>query len=145
MRKTITRKGSKVKIKRGQKLCKTCNTINGVRSFFCKNCDAEFKMKKARRGIRKKRIEDYKTLTRGDIIKVVGGSGPYYLDKKGDKHYFVDRGKYTVQSTDSQGIRVYGKHGYGYLYMGKKCKSDLLDSIIKVPCKIVLLNKPKVK
>ena len=27
------------KLKRGQKMCKNCSTINGVRSFNCKNCN----------------------------------------------------------------------------------------------------------
>ena len=128
---------SQPKIKRGQKLCSNCGTINGVRAFVCKNCEAEFKMKKGRKRPRRKEVEDFKTLERGDTIRVVGGSGPYHTDREGEKTYLVDRGKYTVISTDHQGIQVYGPNGYGYLYMGKICPSELIDTITKAPCKIL--------
>ncbi len=129
-----------VKIKRGQKLCTHCNTVNGVRSFECKNCGQAFKMKKGPKGIRKKKIEDFKSLQRGDWIKVVGGSGPYYTDRDGEKYYMVDRGKYIVEYTDSEGIHAYGDTGYNYLYMGKRCPSPIMDSLVRSPCKIMLLK-----
>ena len=56
-----------MKTKRGQKLCASCNTINGVRSFECKNCGEQFKMKKGRKGARKKKGQDFKT---GDMTKM---------------------------------------------------------------------------
>lgn len=126
--------------KRGQKICIHCNTANGVRSYECKNCGQEFKMKKPPRGIRKKQIEDFKSLNKGDKIKVVGGSGTYFLDDNGERSYMVERGIYTVSHTDEQGIHAYGKTGYNYLYMGKRCTSPMLDSIIRSPCKILLLK-----
>ena len=129
-----------VKTKRGQKLCTHCNTVNGVRSFECKNCGQAFKMKKGPKGIRKKKVEDFKSLQRGDWIKVVGGSGPYYTDRDGEKYYMVDRGKYIVEYTDSEGIHAYGDTGYNYLYMGKRCPSPLMDSLVRSPCKIMLLK-----
>ena len=52
----------------------------------------------------------------------------------------LDRGKYVVQQTDSQGIYAYGNTGFNYLYMGKTCPSPLLDTITKAPCKIILLK-----
>lgn len=129
---------SQPKIKRGQKLCPNCNTINGVRTFVCKNCEAEFKMKKGRKRPRTKKVEDYKTLERGDTIKVVGGSGPYHTSREtGERTYMIDRGKYTVISTDITGIQVYGPNGYGYLYMGEIKPSLLIDSITQAPCKIL--------
>jgi len=130
-----------MKTKRGQKLCASCNTINGVRSFECKNCGEQFKMKKGRKGARKKKVQDFKTLKKNDIIRVVGGSGCYHTDRNGDKHYFTDRGKYRVDSIDNKGINVYGGCGYYYLYMGKKCTSKLLDSITHAPHKIVLIQE----
>lgn len=128
---------SQPKVKRGQKLCSECGTINGVRAFVCKNCEAEFKMKKGRKRPRKKQVEDFKTLERGDTIRVVGGSGPYYTGEDGERSYLIDRGKYTVISTDDNGIQVYGPNGYGYLYMGKIKPSPLLASITQAPCKIL--------
>tara|TARA_Y100000004_G_C8613081_1_gene285557 strand:- start:110 stop:448 length:339 start_codon:yes stop_codon:yes gene_type:complete len=101
-------------------------------------------MKKPPKGIRKKRIEDFKSLNKGDWIKVVGGSGPYHIDRDGERTYLVERGKYKVEYTDSEGIHAYGDSGYNYLYMGESCPSPLLDSIIRSPCKILLLkNMPE--
>jgi len=131
---------SQRKMSRGKKLCQHCNTVNGVRSFDCKNCGQAFKMKKGPKGIRKKRIEDFKSLAKGDWIKVVGGSGPYHVDREGEKTYLVERGKYKVDCTDNQGIHAYGDSGYNYLYMGERCASPMLDSIVRSPCKILLLK-----
>lgn len=131
---------SQRKLGRGRKVCSHCQTINGVRSYECKNCGQEFKMKKAPKGIRKKRIEDFKTLQKGDWIKVVGGSGPFFTDEYGEKSYMVDRGKYLVDHIDNQGIHAYGDTGYNYLYMGKRCPSPMLESITRSPCKILLLK-----
>jgi hypothetical protein len=131
---------SQPKLGRGKKLCIHCNEINGVRSFECNKCGQAFKMKKGPKGIRKKRIEDFKSLNKGDWIKVVGGSGPYHIDSEGERTYLVERGKYKVEHTDSEGIHAYGDSGYNYLYMGKSCPSPLLDSIVRSPCKILLLK-----
>ncbi len=128
--------------KRGQKKCANCGAINGARSFVCKHCDTEFRMKKFKKGLRKILIKDHTILQSGDMIRVIGGSGPYHEGANGDRTYFVDRGKRRVVSTDSGGIWAYGESGYEYLYMGETCKSSILDSIIKAPCKILLIRKP---
>ena len=122
------------KRKRGQKICENCGEVNGVRAYECKKCEYPFKMKKGRRTPKKKRVEDHTTLGKGDVIRVVGGSGSYQTDYNGERTYLVDRGKYVVQQTDSQGIYAYGNTGFNYLYMGKSCPSPLLDSITKAPC-----------
>lgn len=129
-----------MKTKRGQKICKSCNKINGVRAYECKECGAEFEMKKKRKGGRKKQISDHTVLNKGDIIKVVGNSGPYYIGSDGDKHYFTDRGKYTVMSVYKDGIQACGPHGYTYLYMGTPRQSPLVESVQDAPHKIVLLQ-----
>jgi hypothetical protein len=121
---------------RGQKLCGSCGTINGVRAFTCKSCEAEFSMKKFRRGLRKVLVRDFKTLERGDVIRVTSGSGPYYTDQQGERQYMVDRGKYTVMSIIEEGLNVLGEKGHSFLYMGKICPSKLLASITKSPCKV---------
>jgi len=128
--------------KRGQKKCKSCNTINGVRSFVCKQCGAEFHMKKFKRGHRKILIKDHTILQSGDTIRVIGGSGPYYVGADGERTYLVDRGKYRVVKIDDGGIWAIGDSGYEYLYMGEICKSSILDSITKAPCKVLLIRKP---
>ena len=126
--------------KRGQKICSECGCVNGVRAYECKQCDYPFKMKKYRKGNKKKPVDDHKTLIKGDVIRVVGGSGPYHTDYNGEKTYLIDRGKYVVDHTDQQGIGAYGKTGFNYLYMGKSCPSPLMDTITKAPCKIILLK-----
>ena len=112
--------------KRGQKLCEQCGTPNGVRAYECKNCDYPFKMKKYRKGSKKKRVDDFTKLQKGDEIRVVGGSGPYYTNENGEKLYLTDRGKYIVKNVDENGIHTHGKHGYDYLYMGKNAPRKYL-------------------
>jgi len=129
-----------MKNKRGQKSCTECGTVNGARSFECKQCGAQFKMKKFKKGSKRKLIKDHTILQRGDTIYVVSGSGPYYQDGTGERVYLVDRGKYSVVHTDNDGISAYGASGYEYIYMGKTCKSKLLDNITKAPCKVLLLK-----
>ncbi len=125
--------------RRGVKVCENCGCANGVRAYECKECDHPFKMKKLRKRRKRIPVEDHMTLRRGDTIRVVGGSGDYYIDKDGLKHYFTDRGKYTVYSVDHKGIQAYGSHGYTYIYMGKRCRSRLLNTIYKEAHKILLL------
>ena len=107
--------------KRGQKLCKKCKTPNGVRAYNCKKCDDPFPMKKKQKNKRQV-ITDYKTLKKGDRIRVVGGSGPYHLDQNNEKHYLTDRGVYIVKDIEDNGIHVYGgtvnNRAYSNLYMG---------------------------
>ena len=128
------------KRKRGQKICENCGEVNGVRAYECKVCEHPFKMKRGRRTPKKRAVEDHTTLQKGDLIRVVGGSGSFHTDDNGEKTYLVDRGKYTVHNTDLNGIHAYGKTGYNYLYMGESCPSPLLSTITKAPCKIVLLK-----
>ncbi len=125
--------------RRGVKTCEKCGCVNGVRAYECKQCDHPFKMRKRRKRRKRVPVTDYTTLKKGDTIRVVGGTGDHYLDKHGIKHYFIERGKYTVQSIDDYGIKCYGKHGYTYIYMGKSCRSKLLNSIRKEAHKILLL------
>lgn len=124
--------------KRGKKLCQDCGAEHGVRTYECE-CGYEFPMKKKRKGRRKVLVEDFKTLKEGDEVKLVGGSGPYYVDDAGDRHYLIDRGRYKVVSRDANGLIVVGKHGYGHLYMGKTCEG-LVPSITKQACKLLLLK-----
>lgn len=133
---------SQPKITRGQKMCKKCETINGVRAFVCKDCGAEFKMKKRRKHPRRIVVDDFRTLQPGDTVRVMGASGPFHTDSNGDRSYLVERGKYKVVSTDQNGIHAYGEGGYGYLYMGSVKTSKLIDTITHAPCKIFKLSCP---
>jgi hypothetical protein len=137
-----------VKLKRGQKLCRNCNTINGVRSFNCKSCNSPFAMKKVRKTIlvdgkvKRNFITDHKTLQKGDYIRVFKKGGPYHLDKDGNKNYLCHKGKYTVDRIMEDGIMVHSQYGGSeFLYMGPKMISPILDTLIRAPHKITLITK----
>lgn len=137
------------KLKRGQKMCKNCNTINGVRSFNCKNCNHPFIMKKPPKSemVGNKRVStartvDYKTLSKGDVIKVLKGSGPYHTNENGDRTYLGNKGKYTVDRVVEDGIMAIGQHGsHEFLYMGETQQSNMLETLTRAPYKFVLLRK----
>ena len=126
---------------RGQKNCPECDTENGVRSYHCKKCDYEFPMKKRRKGKRRKVVDNWRELRKGDKVKVVGGSGPYYIDpESGDRTYLSERGEYVIKGIDRMGIKVYGNGGYTFLYMGNKKKSPLVDNVYRSPHKLILIT-----
>lgn len=139
-----------MKLKRGQKLCKNCNQINGARAHTCKHCNHEFvpasitKKNKFKTKRPKKYEEiDWKDLSTGDTIKVIGRSGNYYVNSMGERMYMSDAGVYTVRSKDSNGLIVYSSDGgYGYIYMGPEIQSDLMDNMYRSPHKIVKVNLP---
>ena len=140
------------KLKRGQKMCRNCNTINGVRSFNCKSCnhafvmksgpkDGTFKKKKIKK-FRKQMVEDYTTLLPGDIIKVVQGTGPYHTDHEGVKHSIGNKGKYRVKSILSNGVMVCSDYGcQEFLYMGPVMPSPTVDTVTRAPHKVILLKR----
>jgi hypothetical protein len=145
-------KGENMKVKRGQKLCKNCNGINGARSHTCKHCNTEFviganskskKSPKIKKPKKFEEIQDWKSLTNGDRIKVIGRSGNYYIGESGDKQYMTDAGIYTVKNRDSNGLIVHAADGgFGYIYMGPEMKSDTIPNMYRSPHKIVRANIP---
>lgn len=142
-----------MKLKRGQKLCKNCNQINGARSYVCKHCNHEFnigskstsknKTVKTRKPKKFEEITDWTNLQNGDRIKVIGRSGNYYLGQDGERQFLTDAGIYTVKGTDALGLHVYSG-GYGYIYMGPEIKSDIIPNMYRSPHKIVKVN-PQVR
>jgi hypothetical protein len=137
-----------MKLKRGQKLCKKCNGINGARSHVCKHCENEFvtnsdKPQKTKKVKVKKyeEIEDWRSLKQGDRVKVVGRSGNYYVNSDGERQYLTDMGVYTVQDKDDLGLRVYDG-GYGYIYMGPEVPSDVIPNMYRSPHKLLKVNTP---
>ena len=129
-----------MKLKRGQKLCKNCNTINGVRSYNCKQCNHAFTMNKTPKSIKKVRLViNHKDLQRGDAIKVIGHSGPYYIDDSGAKTYITNKGKYKVSEVHENGILVFNEYGANeFLYMGPEQPSPQIPNLIRSPHKIVI-------
>jgi hypothetical protein len=116
----------KVKLKRGQKICKKCNTINACRSRSCKDCANPFISKNIPI---KNEITDWRNVELGTYIKVVQGTGPYFVSKKdteeskiGERVCMGDTGVFRVLGIDKKGLRVHGasgkNSGFSYLYMG---------------------------
>lgn len=136
-----------MKLKRGQKLCKNCNNINGARAHTCKHCNNEFKAAstsknksaKIRKFKKYEEINDWKSLKDGDRIKVVGRSGNYYMSQDGERQYLTDAGIYTVKAVDSLGLHVYDG-GYGYIYMGPEVPSQVIPNMYRSPHKILRAN-----
>lgn len=134
-----------MKLKRGQKLCTKCNNINGARAYVCKHCNEPFEVRAKGSKIKKKHVKkleliDWKEIEIGQRIKVMGRSGTYYVSENGEKTYMSDPGLYNVVGKDNNGLRVYGKSGYTYIYMGPEKKSSLLDNMFNAPHKIMKVN-----
>jgi len=148
------------------KVCNHCSEQNGVRTLVCKKCNTPFKIKsqdfnkqsdtasshvKRRSGHprrlkkrKKELIKDWRSLIRGDIIRVVGGSGTFYQTSDGMRHYLTNRGKYEVESIDSNGIHVRGvaprTSGHQFLYMGPLTKSSLCTSLYRDKHKLLAVS-----
>ena len=125
-------------MRKGIKVCKSCGTENGVRAYECKQCDAAFEMRRKRRGVRKKDVSDWTTLKRGDVVRVVGRSGPYYEDDNGDRTYLLSNTIYTIYKLTDDGIVAHGKYGYEFIYCGQ-IKEGLVSSITQAPAKLKLI------
>lgn len=139
------------KLKRGQKLCKNCNNINGARSHTCKHCQFEFiksdgvksKFKKKKRSKKYLKI-NWTDLIKGDRIKVFKGGGTYYINDMGEKIYMSRPGIYTIEGKDDRGLIVYSNKngGFGYIYMDKETRSSSVENLYRAPHKIAKLNIP---
>ena len=106
---------------KGKKTCDHCgSTNNGPRSYVCKDCGEMFVFKlksKEAKNTKIVRDVDWRTLQKGDRIKV--SSGPYFVSK-GEFIPMGYRGRFVVESLDSNGILAWGldKHqGFCHIYM----------------------------
>jgi len=137
-----------MKLKRGQKLCKNCNQINGARAHTCKHCNTEFVAKQSKNKFKQKKLKkfvdiDWQSLVAGDRIKVVGRSGTYYINSMGEKMYMTDPGIYTIQGIRDDGFVVHSNDGgFGYIYMGKEELSQHVPNMYRSPHKILKVNTP---
>ena len=106
---------------KGQKICASCGSPNGPRSFACKSCNAPFVFKvKSKEAKNTKIIRDvnWKDLVKGDRIKVSGG--PFFMSK-GEFVHMGYRGRFIVESLDKNGILAWGLdkyQGFCHIYMG---------------------------
>ena len=145
------RKGQvQMKLSRGQKLCKACNGVCAARSQKCKHCGEPFIRKNTPV---KNEIKDWKELESGQQIKIIQGTGPYYICSSasdeydaGEKIYMGCKGKYEVREVRGNGLLCCGigknNTGIDFVYMGNKELSQS-TGIIKAPHRIVRLKARK--
>tara|TARA_R110000824_G_scaffold128568_4_gene289588 strand:- start:85660 stop:85944 length:285 start_codon:yes stop_codon:yes gene_type:complete len=94
-------------------------------------------------------------LERGDLFRVINGTGPYYVltrdcgeGKTGERLSLGLKGIYTVCEIHKDGIAVWGatnrNSGFDYLYMGKEvfCEST---STHRKAHRITKVSNPKRK
>jgi hypothetical protein len=102
------------------KTCPECkNDQLGVRTQQCE-CGHKFEIKHKK--IRKfvPSDVDWRTLEHGDVIRVIGGSGPYFDGESGIRQYLgVPSGKYEVMSVEKDGFFVNDGVGRLFTYMGE--------------------------
>jgi len=105
---------------KGKKACDKCGTVTGPRAYICKKCNTPFVFKvksKEKRNTKIIRDFNWKELVKGDRIKVNGG--PYFVSR-GEFIPMGYRGRFVVESLDSNGILAWGldKHqGFCHIYM----------------------------
>ena len=118
-----------------KKSCSGCGNKVGVRTKECPDCGHKFVIKK--RGPRPKEIE-WTELKTKDIIKVVIGTGPYFLskDKPGERIMLGEKGRFEVVELYDKGPRSRGIVGrqvterghranvVEFIYMGETYYSD---------------------
>ena len=118
----------RLRMGRGVKICPApeCGEANGPRAFNCKSCNYAFEVKSKKRRQRK-RWEDYnwKTLRKGDIIKVKTGSGPFWVNERdGEMQTMGVYGTFKVSGIRKDGIVAYphenkSHSGCCFVYMGE--------------------------
>jgi photosystem II stability/assembly factor-like uncharacterized protein len=139
-----------MKLKRGQKLCRKCNNINGARSRVCKHCNEEFEIRgdfktKVNRKLNKNLISvDWKTLNTGDEIYFRGRSGTYTINSDGTRDYSTDKGVYRVVDMKDNGFVAYSRRGHTFFYMGEEKQSKWLPTMYNAPHKIYIKKQPKI-
>tara|TARA_R110000824_G_scaffold6161_1_gene28280 strand:- start:7826 stop:8344 length:519 start_codon:yes stop_codon:yes gene_type:complete len=147
-----------------KKECSGCGSMLGVRTKECPDCGHKFLIRK--RGPRPKQI-DWTELKAGDTIKVVTGTGPYFLSKitPGEKIMMGQKGVFEVVELYGVGARPKGcgivgrqitgkKHRAGvveYIYMGVTWYNDDLSiheephKVLGVQTEATIIEKPNKK
>ena len=117
--KTLDEKPKKKK-KKPEKACPECNAANHARSSNCKECDYVFYVRKRDREVQL--AKDWRELQPGDIIKVMTGSGPYWLskDRPGEKIILGQKGKFEVVEIYDSGPTSCGIMGRQLYTRGRK-------------------------
>lgn len=133
-----------MKKKRGAPLkqCPECSTMLHARKSQCE-CGHSFYEKKRRF------IENWEELQKGDIIRSLHGNGPYWQDPSTqEKQYMGSYGRFVVDAVGVDHIRCYEITARGVrtptgthiIYMGGFKKSELCDNLFKCPHKLVSVS-----
>ena len=126
-------KKEKKKRRKPEKNCPECNTANHARSSNCKEGDYEFYVRK---NVKQELLAaNWRELQPGDIIKVISGSGPYFLSKDkplnpdGSQQRIMmgEKGKFEVVEVLDNGPRQCGI--YGHQLYGRASKSHYREWI----------------
>jgi RNA polymerase subunit RPABC4/transcription elongation factor Spt4 len=110
-----TTKGTTLVIKnpgvgKGKKKCDNCGGIIAARSLTCKHCnDTSVGIKVTERAGIPDNTPSLDDLSIGEYIKIVNGSGPYYLDKvSNEKVCMGHSGVFQIKEKKEGGLLVYG-------------------------------------
>lgn len=145
-----------------RKECSGCGNMVGVRTKECSDCGYKFLIRK--RGPRPKQI-DWTELKKGDTIKVVTGTGPYFLsrERQGEKIMMGHKGMFEVVELSNQGKKSCGiigrqinRSGYRasvveYIYMGESYYDEALSThkephkIMGIKTEATVIEKPNDK
>tara|TARA_R110000765_G_scaffold259501_3_gene359691 strand:+ start:1104 stop:1622 length:519 start_codon:yes stop_codon:yes gene_type:complete len=131
-----------------KKECPKCSSKLGVRTKVCPDCSHKFLIRKRRP--KPKQIKNWRDLKKGDIIKCVSGTGPYFIskDKPGERIMMGHKGVFEVITLNYRNPKSCGIIGkpvkknrnkanvQEYIYMGKIYHDDILN-INKEPHKIL--------
>ena len=122
------------------KVCSQCQENNGVRTLNCKKCGFTFIPKtknnipnKRRKGITKTLVTNWdEELSKGDIVKIIQGAGPYYLLENGERHYISIHGIVRVGNKEHNGFwatdyKLQQNGGHFFVYMGHRGRSTFSD------------------
>lgn len=132
---------------KGQKTCDKCGTSTGPRAFICKKCNSPFVFSVKSKESRTTKIirdVDWRTLSKGDRIRV--GGGPYYVNNQQEFVPMGYRGRFVVDSIDDKGVRAFGLDkfsGFCHIYMGPDYQNPE-TKVWKIKHKLLKL-KPKIE
>lgn len=121
---------------KGKKTCPVCGFLNALRSSKCKGADCDHKFYETED---EKNHVDWRTLQRGQMIRVLQGSGPVARTRDIEE-CIGSYGKFIVFNVTTDGIMSYGSCGLEFIYMGEEREGKLPGVILK-PHKIRLVKQ----
>lgn len=85
------------------------------------------------------KVLNWRALRCGDKVKIIGGSGSYYELPNKTRQYITEKGKALVDCVEKNGVMVFERNGgRGFIYMGRKTRSELCDNLWRAPHKIMI-------